>query len=1141
MAWPILLSSVADFTAGPPNLPGANAVGLNPTVEVKGFNTSRGRQYELDTAQAGTLNLTIDDPNEALSPLNAGSPWNSGSNSLLPYRGVQLGAYLNPAATVSGNQLVGALTGNLLNTSNWAPGQPWLGTFYGYDPSFENWSIQTAASTGGSSLVTGLPSTALNANTGFETGISPWIPLNCTAVQSSTQKHSGSFSAKITPNGTSPAAQVYSEAVTIVAGRQYTVTGWMWATAAVTTNALIQVSWYDSGSNLLSVSSTTAISLAATTWTQLTGTVTAPAGAAICQVVPQIAGTPPASNIWYLDDISIINFAAPADGTAPVSVVSLASASDSIDWTPRFVPGQSYTFTVDIWAPTGLVVTVGWFGIHSTAITITGNNAYQTATLTFTTAAADSAAPISYLYVQALSAGSYPQTVYVANYTVAGQSPGWTLTGSPTMAYRQTQAQAGNYSIAATTASSTDSLSLIVPTVPGQQYTFSAYVYIQNTGTGLTATQTIGSNTQTLSTAAAWTRLSNTFTATAATTSIVWKSTTSAYPAKFFIDCIQLELAATASAFSLTGPVFQPIYTGWIERYPQQWSTQGRRGVRPLTGVDALSVLSRITPNTNYQAVIQADGAGLFMPLDDAALPQAVDIYAGGFNFQGYTANLATNTGQGQVSFAGDTFPDGNQAVVVSQQNASPPTSGDSTQMVGLGTANGSYPMNPQSFTLECWAKFTAGVVYFGAGSMQPGEILAGEDRGPSFWFGLYTGGGELFFNYLDPNGGAATAIGFPTVEFGEHYPNSQWQYYCITFPGSNKIGFTVNQVAGGLVTMASTPSVAYPINNLFATATTGGGDLAATVSLANWALYSYPLTVKQQLAHYNRGIGYLGETDMARCLRLLDQYWSPATLVGTPQATMSADFYYYTNQVATISTTASTPPSLLQDLQDITATGDGFLWVDAYGIVHVDSRETRYTATQSATSQFTFSDNPTDIAGGALVYEDVQYDYDPTYVYSQAQLTVDGTNDVVTVTNATSATNYGQRILSKTMYMPDDWQVLQAADFYTARYATPAGAPGSTTAYRINSLRINPATNPALWQAALSLDVDDRITVTKKTAAGTVITGDYYIEQVKPTAVVATAEWTVTYQLSPVWNKQAWVLGDSTNGVLGTTTTVVY
>lgn len=1269
MAWPILLSAVADFTAGPPNLPGINAVALNPTVDVKAFDTSRGRQYELDTAEAGTLNLTIDDPNEALSPLNSGSPWNAGSNSLLPYRGVQLGAYWNPApplnanttfegglspwtasggtatqspwahsgayscqfapdgvssqgqinsetiaitpgvsyqfsawvwltaavtgdasvsvnwytsglsylssgtnyvsvnaqtwtrlsatyaapttaaygqivVAVAGTQIlsnvwyvddvymapqVGNLAGNLLNASNWAPGQPWLGAIYGYDPSFETWAIQTAQSTGGTSVVTGLPTAALNSNTGFETAISPWVAAGCTAVQSSTQKHSGSFSAKLTPNGTAAASQMFSELIDVVPGRQYTLTAWMWVTSAITSNATIAVSWYDSGDTFLSASVSTAASIPATTWTQVTTTVTAPAGATIGQMLVQVAGTPPSSNILYFDDISMTNLSVPADGTAPVTVVSFASSSDRAHWTPRFVPGQSYTFTVDINAPSGLVVTVGWYGVTTATTSITGNGAYQTATLNFTTAAGDSAAPISYLYVQAGSAGSYPQTIYVASYKVSGQSPAWTLTSGAAQQYTQAQAEAGLYSMALTLNSASDSASLIMPTVPGQQYTLSAYVYIQNTGSGLTATQTIGSNTQTLSTASTWTRLSNTFTATAATTSVVWKGTTSAYPAKIYVDCVQLELAATASTFTRSGPVFKPIYTGWIERYPQQWSTMGRRGMRPLTGVDAISVLSRITPETNYKSVILADNPSAYMPLNDKALPQVVELPQGGFSAQGYTS-LGTS---GQVSFGGDTFLDGTSCVSVSQQNANPPTSGNAAYVTYLGTSNLSVPMNPQAFTVEFWYRVTSGTAYFGVAAVEPGENPNGEALGPNQWIGWYTEAGKLAGIYNDASGSHFNS-GLPGTS---GYPDGNWHYQAIVLPGSSGFHFWGDGVGGGVGTMSGTP-FALALNNFFIDATTYFGDLSTVISVANVATYNYALTDTQLSNHYQRGIGHLGETDMARCLRMLDQYWSPATLIGTPQATLSADFYYFTVTTATITTSASTPPSLLQDLQDITNTGSGFLWADAYGIVHVDSRETRYTQAQSATAQFVFSDNPTDIAGGALPYEDLAYDYDPTYVYSEAQLSCDGTGDVVTVTNSTSVTNYNQRILSQTMYFPDDWQTLQAANFLTGRYAAPAGAPGSSIPYRITKLTINPAANPALWQAVLTLDVDYRITVTKKTAAGTIITGDYYIEQVKHRADVATAQWKVDYQLSPVWNPTPFIVGQS---LLGSGATYVY
>jgi hypothetical protein len=93
----------------------------------------------------------------------------------------------------------------------------------------------------------------------------------------------------------------------------------------------------------------------------------------------------------------------------------------------------------------------------------------------------------------------------------------------------------------------------------------------------------------------------------------------------------------------------------------------------------------------------------------------------------------------------------------------------------------------------------------------------------------------------------------------------------------------------------------------------------------------------------------------------------------------------------------------------------------------------------------------------------------------------------------------------------------------------------------RISKITINPAQNPNLWQAALSLDIGHRITVKRRTAAGTTMTGDYYIEQVSHNVNAAASTWTTDYQLSPVWNPQAWKLGDATLGVLGSTSICVY
>lgn len=62
------------------------------TTTVAGFRTKRGRQYELGKVEAGTANIDVFDFGEYLNPSNTTSPFNSGSNSLAPYRQCQITA-----------------------------------------------------------------------------------------------------------------------------------------------------------------------------------------------------------------------------------------------------------------------------------------------------------------------------------------------------------------------------------------------------------------------------------------------------------------------------------------------------------------------------------------------------------------------------------------------------------------------------------------------------------------------------------------------------------------------------------------------------------------------------------------------------------------------------------------------------------------------------------------------------------------------------------------------------------------------------------------------------------------------------------------------------------------------------------------
>jgi hypothetical protein len=64
------------------------------------------------------------------------------------------------------------------------------------------------------------------------------------------------------------------------------------------------VTWYNAVGGVISTSSTVH-SASATTWTQLTDSYTAPAGAVTCQLVATLTGTPAAGQVWYVDDASV--------------------------------------------------------------------------------------------------------------------------------------------------------------------------------------------------------------------------------------------------------------------------------------------------------------------------------------------------------------------------------------------------------------------------------------------------------------------------------------------------------------------------------------------------------------------------------------------------------------------------------------------------------------------------------------------------------------------------------------------------------------------------------------------------------------------------------------------------------------------
>jgi hypothetical protein len=142
-------------------------------------------------------------------------------------------------------------------------------------------------------------------NTGFESGLAGWTPNGLSSfTQSATQKHSGGFGARLVPDGVSVNGGIIGNLVAVRPGQPVTVSGWAWFTNLVTANYSMAINWYDASQAYITTSLTLR-SAAAATWTQDSGTYTAPANAAFAAAVPLLAGTPAAGQIWYADDISL--------------------------------------------------------------------------------------------------------------------------------------------------------------------------------------------------------------------------------------------------------------------------------------------------------------------------------------------------------------------------------------------------------------------------------------------------------------------------------------------------------------------------------------------------------------------------------------------------------------------------------------------------------------------------------------------------------------------------------------------------------------------------------------------------------------------------------------------------------------------
>ena len=296
---------------------------------------------------------------------------------------------------------------------------------------------------------------------------------------------------------------------------------------------------------------------------------------------------------------------------------------------------------------------------------------------------------------------------------------------------------------------------------------------------------------------------------------------------------------------------------------------------------------------------------------------------------------------------------------------------------------------------------------------------------------------------------------------------------------------------------------------------------------LSEVAMWSRPLSAAEVTTLWTAGgLGYAGETTGTRTSRhLVLGRFAGASRVSSGSSTMQASSW-----------TGSM--DLLTDTQNTTGVEQGQLWAAPDGAIAVEGRQDRWLR---LTASHILGE---DTAAGEYPYsEEVEFDDDPTYVFSDVTATRPG-GTVASGGLTADITATVRRFFRRRFGVTGDWATDQLAQdaanwiFYSHR------AP----LQRVSVITLDPAANPTLWPLVLGIEVGTRVTVKRRpkaanAGAGITMSADYFVENVTHHSIDFDAgTWRTKLLLSPIGTApgvtfQPWVLEDPTLGVLNSTT----
>lgn len=537
----------------------------------------------------------------------------------------------------------------------------------------------------------------------------------------------------------------------------------------------------------------------------------------------------------------------------------------------------------------------------------------------------------------------------------------------------------------------------------------------------------------------------------------------------------QVEYAQAPTAWTKPGNWYS-LFTGWVERWPQEYTDAGTYNVVQPVIVDSFGYLSQSKLKAAFYNDILALSPDFFFPLDDGTGSTAFKDLTGKHS-PAKVVNSPAGPGTvkpGQsISNTNPTQTLGMPGPVVTMSNPDTGPSGtyESCSWIDLTTSGISGPPASGGWTrMIAFKNSGAGPVAGTLWVSSPAKY-----QGSSSTFFISFGSGTSYGIAVEVVGQNAASIYSPALGT---YADGNWHLiFVVVQPSGREVDIYVDGVFAFQDTSPTSDvhplhcktdmigAYAYPGDGQFYNGYNGDTALCAQFSQALTIQQIQALSATWQTVWQN-------ESSDARYSRILTYagYQGPKALsVGA-----TGDMGPATDLTGTDTSVA---------LQNVVTTENGFHFVRADGTVHFEARSDRYNQQKPA---FTFGEKT---ANGEWPYEKLGFDNDPTRVANDIQITNYSTNQVMVAQDTQgSAAQYGSRTFQRTINVTNPQECQDAANYLYNRYAQPSP--------RVKTISLHPSALPALWPIAMQCELSTRVRAMRRPPWG-VIQFDGFIEKV--------------------------------------------